>query len=206
MPKKKAVKAVVGPTPEQFVAILKRLEAPVTEIDFRNKAIIYMLAFLGFRRNEVSSIDMEHVDVKSKRIWILRKGKAERVWKTIPDGTWKCIEDWLSIRGMEDGPLFLNYDPVKKGSGRYTASSMWRMVRQLGKDVGIENLHPHAFRHFSITEVLELTDGNILHAQKHSGHSDPRMLNVYEDARVDVAGQMASLIEDKYTKIKHKKS
>jgi len=72
--------------------------------------------------------------------------------------------------------------------------------------VGIENLHPHAFRHFSITEVLELTDGNILHAQKHSGHSDPRMLNVYEDARVDVAGQMASLIEDKYTKIKRKKS
>jgi len=200
MPKRKATKTVAGPSPEKFAEILESISSPSREQDYRDRAIIYILAFLGLRRNEVASLDMEHLDVDKKRIWILRKGQSDRVWKTVPDETWKCIEAWIHMRGDQSGPLFLNYDPVGKGTGRYTASSIWRMVKKLGEGVGIPNLHPHAFRHFSITEVLELTDGNILHAQKHSGHSDPRMLNVYEDARSDVAGKMASMIEKKYVK------
>jgi integrase len=197
-PKRDPVKNVVGPTPKQFRRIVRYVSGPSTIIDYRNRAIIYMLSFMALRRNEIASLDLQHVDFHRKRIHVLRKGKRDRSWISVPTLTMSALREWVRMARIENGPLFVNFDKSKKGGGRLSVSSIYRMVKKIGEDCGIPDLHPHAFRHFAITEALELTDGNTRKAQKLSGHTDPRMLDVYEDERVDDALVVAQEIETKW--------
>jgi site-specific recombinase XerD len=44
---------------------------------------------------------------------------------------------------------------------------IWKMVKALGKRVGVRQLHPHAFRHGRGTELLRRTKGNLRAVQAH---------------------------------------
>lgn len=200
-PPKSSVKEVEGPTPEEFTRILKVVSDATGDTGVRNKAIIYLLAFKALRRNEILSLDLKHLDARRRRISVLRKGQSKREWLTLPSATFVAIDDWVDMRGAFPGPLFINFDRSNKGkSRRLTGDSLYRIVKKIGKLADVPRLHPHAFRHFSITELLEITDGNTRMAQKHSGHRDPRMLDVYEDKRQDLPGQAAQMIEDKWVR------
>ena len=199
-PKRESVKDVRGPTEAQFERILRYVQSPSTKIEHRTKAIVYMLAFMALRRNEIVAIDFEDLDIHRKSVMVMRKGKKVKESRSIPDGTMNSILDWVSIANITSGPLFINFDPTGKGSSRYSATSLYRMVRKMGDECSIKNLHPHAFRHLSITEALEVTGGSTRKAQKHSGHTDPRMIDVYEDERNDEALEVASSIEKKWLK------
>ena len=131
---------------------------------------------------------------------VLRKGKKVKESKSVPEKTMDAILKWIAVADIKEGPLFINFDPTGKGSSRYSATSLYRMVRKMGDECSIKNLHPHAFRHLSITEALEVTGGSTRKAQKHSGHADPRMIDVYEDERKDEALEVASSIEQKWLK------
>jgi integrase/recombinase XerC len=198
-PPRSNVKDVEGPTPEEFKRILEVVSDASGGTGVRNKAIVYLLAFKALRRNEILNLDIKHFDRRRRRISVLRKGKSKREWLTLPNATLIAIDDWIDMRGGHAGPLFVNFDRSNKGrSPRLSGDSLYRIIRSIGERAGVPGLHPHAFRHFSITELLEITDGNTRMAQKHSGHRDPRMLDVYEDKRQDLPGQAAQLIEDKW--------
>lgn len=197
-PRRKQVKDVSGPTEKEFQRILRYVSNPRTNSEKRLKAIVFMMAFMALRRNEIASLDIEHIDFPRERIKVLRKGQYEREWKSMPPSTAEALRDWIRAAGIEDGPLFINFNPAKLGDSRLSVTSIYRIIRKMGDDCGIDNLHPHAFRHFSITEALEVTDGNTRKTQKHSGHTDARQIDTYEDAREDQALQVASLIEKKW--------
>jgi len=199
-PKRETLKDVRGPTEAQFQRILRYVKNPTSKIEHRTRAIVYMLAFMALRRNEIVSLDVEDVDVHRKQIMVLRKGKNVKEPKSVPSMTMVAISEWINISGLTDGPLFINYDPTGKGSNRYSATSLYRMIRKIGDECSIKNLHPHAFRHFSITEALDVTGGSTRKAQKHSGHTDARMIDVYEDERRDEALEVANSIERKWIK------
>lgn len=199
-PKVEATKDVSGPTESQFLRILRYVDAPQSAIEHRTRAIVYMLAFMALRRNEIVSIDVEDIDFHRRKVMIGRKGRSKKEPISIPPKTFDAICEWMRVSSVSTGPLFVNFDPAKKGDSRYSATSLYRMVRRIGDDCSIAGLHPHAFRHFSITEALEVTDGNTRKTQKHSGHSDPRMIDVYADNREDDQLQVSSAIEGKWIK------
>ena len=191
-------KDVSGPTEAQFLRILRYVKAPSTPMEHRNRVIVYMLSFMALRRNEIVGIDVSDIDFHRSKVMVLRKGKKTKEPRSVPAKTMGAIVEWMEIANLASGPLFVNFDPSKKGGKRFSATSLYRLVRKIGKECSVKNLHPHAFRHFSITEALEVTNGSTRKAQKHSGHTDPRMIDVYEDAREDEQLLVSSAIENKW--------
>jgi integrase/recombinase XerC len=199
-PPQETVKDVEGPTPEQFERILEIADNLPGQTATRNRLLVYMLAFMGLRINECLSLDLEHVDFKKGTVSVLRKGKRrKRETRTVPKITLRVMKRWVKERGSHQGPFFTNFDlnPDSQGK-RLSHSTAYRFVRKLGEKAGVPGLHPHAFRHFSATEALELTDGNTRKAMKHTGHTSENVFNMYEDKRQDVAGDIAQQIETRW--------
>ena len=98
------------------------------------------------------------------------------------------------IQGTGPGPLFTSHAfGRQRPDKRLVAASVWKIVRQYGAKVGVR-AWPHGLRHSAITEVLELTNGNIRAAQRFAAHSTPAITGRYDDNRIDIAGDMAGLL------------
>lgn len=200
-PPQENVKEVEGPTPQEFGKILSIVDELDSNHGIRNRLMVYLLAFMGLRISEVLTLDLEHVDLKKSRIAVKRKGRQKkREWRTVPGKTMRLFKQYLKKRGNHDGPVFVSFDRNSDGENRLSRISAYRIIRKIGEKAGVEKLHPHAFRHFSVTEVLEITDGNERKAMKHSGHKSRKMIDVYEDKRKDEAGEIAQDLEDKWLK------
>jgi integrase len=201
-PPQETIKDVRGPTPKEFEAILKEVDTYESGTDLRNRLMVYLLSFLGLRISSVLSIDMQHIDAKRREVSVTWKGKRKtRVRKTVPGQTWALMERWIEDRGDHAGPLFCNYSSFADDAGkRLSRRTAGRIIERIGKRAGVPGLHPHAFRHFSATEALEVTDGNERKTMKHTGHVSRRMIDIYADERRDEAGIVAQAIEDRWKK------
>ncbi len=161
----------------------------------RDKAMIRLMYDLALRRAEVVALDLADIDVAGRRVWVLGKGKREKVPLSLPDQTLATIVCWFSVRGSEPGPLFTNMDCTGKGAAdrRLTGQGLWTVVKALGRAAGIE-VRPHGLRHAGITRGLDLTGGDVRSVQKFSRHASLQTLMRYDDNRSDMAGAVAALV------------
>lgn len=153
----------------------------------RDAALIRLLYDLGLRRNEVVTLDVEHLDVEQGCLFVQGKGREGRTRLTLPPATLAALKKWLAARGPENGPLFTNFDRARKGR-RIDGSSIYRIVRANGLG------RPHGLRHSAITAALDLFNGDLRKVQRFSRHRDVRLLNVYDDNRQDLGGQVANAL------------
>jgi site-specific recombinase XerD len=56
---------------------------------------------------------------------------------------------------------------------------VFKLVKALGKQAGLAQLHPHAFRHACGVEFLRRTRGNLRAVQEHLRHSDTQTTTLY---------------------------
>lgn len=169
---------------KQVVSRLSQREDPKSR---RDLAILRLLHDLGLRRGEIVSLDLEHLDLANGTISILGKGKTARVNLTLPPETKMALEGWLKVRGQEPGALFMNFDRARKGS-RLTGAGLYALTQSysLGR--------PHGIRHLAITEALDRTSGNVRSVQRFSRHKSLAVLNIYDDNRQDLGGEVAKLV------------
>jgi integrase/recombinase XerC len=156
----------------------------------RDRAILRCLFDLGLRRAEVLHLDLQDLDRQAGTLAVLGKGRTQKESLTLPPETKAAIEAWLIIRGEGSGPLFHSLDRARKGNGRLTGAGLYDMVRKLGAKAGLK-VWPHGLRHAAITAALDLTGGNVRAVQKFSRHRDVRVIERYDDNRMDLAGQVA---------------
>ncbi|MDP6087273.1 MAG: tyrosine-type recombinase/integrase [Nitrospinota bacterium] len=178
-----------GPGREGFVLMLDALGKREGAKAIRDRAILRLLFDLALRRAEVCSLDLADVALEAGAVAVLGKGKTERIRLTLPPETTAVLADWLSVRGDEPGPLFLNFDRAGKGR-RLTGRGLYSMIRKLGEGVGLRTW-PHGLRHAAVTEALDLTNGNLRAVQRFSRHKDVRILTIYDDNRQDLGGEVA---------------
>jgi len=158
----------------------------------RDVAILRLLRDMALRRGELVSLDLEHLDLVTSKLAVLGKGRTGRELLTIPRPTLEALRAWIEVRGTVPGPLFTNFDRAGKGS-RLTGAGIHALVRACGEAAGLK-VRPHGLRHAGITEALERTNGNLRKVQRFSRHRDMRTLEVYDDARRDMAGEVAELV------------
>ena len=156
----------------------------------RDRAILRCFFDLGLRRAEVLHLDLQDLDRQAGTLAVLGKGRTQKELLTLPFETKAAIEAWLAIRGDGAGPLFHSLDRARKGDGRLTGAGLYDMVRKLGAKAGLR-VWPHGLRHAAITAALDLTGGNVRAVQKFSRHRDVRVIERYDDNRLDLAGQVA---------------
>lgn len=181
-----------GPGLEGVRQILAELVRRTDPKSFRDLALVRMMFDLGLRRAEVVGLDLEHLDLVSGVVEILGKGRSQRERLTLPSATIAALSDWVAVRGTDAGPLFSSLDRASRGH-RLTGRAIHKIVGRLGADVGLE-VRPHGLRHAAITAALEVTQGDVRRAQRFSRHRDLRTLTIYDDARRDMAGEVASLV------------
>ena len=161
----------------------------------RDRCLLRMLHDNALRRGEVVALDVADLDLEGARVAVVGKGQTERRWLTLNAPTVAALRDWLAARGTAPGPLFLNFDPARKGNGRLTADGLHEVVRALGRRAGLgRTVRPHGLRHQGITRALELTNGNLRMVQKFSRHRDANTVQIYDDNREDLAGRVADLL------------
>ena len=185
-----------GPQRAGVIALLAAAAAQtVPGKAVRDVALLRLLHDTALRRGEVCKLDLADVDLAGSRIWIVGKGRVEKVAITLPPQTQAALAAWIELRGLDAGPLFIRLDNAAEAgaAGRLTGSGVWCIVSGLGTVAGIKT-RPHGLRHSAITAALDATNGDVRRVQRFSRHSDPRTLLIYDDCRRDLGGEVAALI------------
>src|SRR2546421_4298887 len=175
-----------GPGLSGMRRLLGALEERQDAKAVRDRALLRLAFDLGLRRGELASLDLEHLDLDAGTLAVLGKGQKGRELLTLPPETAAVLKGWLEQRGLEAGPLFLNFDRAGKGR-RLTSTSIYRIVRDLGDQVQVR-ARPHGLRRAAITAVLDLSQGDVRAAARFSRHADIRTLTVYDDNSHDLGG------------------
>jgi integrase/recombinase XerC len=191
--KTQAYRDTRGPGLDGFRSVLALTLAQPGAKGRRDAALLHLMHDLGLRRGEVVRLDVADVDLVGSRLSILGKARSQKEFVTLPEPTKAALSAWLNSRGTHDGPLFLNFDRSKKGSGRLTGAAVYYIVGRLGTRAGL-TVRPHGLRHLAITGALDLTKGDVRAVQKFSRHRDIRVLTAYDDNRQDLAGDVARLV------------
>ena len=139
---------------------------------FTTALIIKTLGEGGMRVSELVRINLE--DVSEKGVFV-RSSKKEknRVVALSPD-TLELIKTYiLDFRPKTDLKALFTGD-----YGRLSTTMVRKHVKEAGKKAGVEELHPHALRHFCATRLLK-AGIDLRKIQIHLGHSDISSTTLY---------------------------
>ena len=62
---------------------------------------------------------------------------------------------------------------------RMSGQRVRKIIKDLGKRVGVDTIHPHAFRHACGVELLKRSGGNLRAVQEHLRHADIQTTTIY---------------------------
>lgn len=166
----------------------------------RDKALIMLVYCDGLRRFEALELNLCHLDLPRRGVLIKGKGEGARIRRTIPESTRNMLAAWLKVRddhigSNPDGPVFVNLYPGYRGD-RLTGHAFGVLLQRLSVLADIPTIRPHGLRHSAITRVLDLNGGDIRKAQRFSRLKNLNHLLIYDDTRLDHAGEMADLLAE----------
>jgi integrase/recombinase XerC len=119
----------------------------------RGQAILELFYATGIRCAELVGLDLEHLDMETRMIRVLGKGRKERV---VPFGAYadRALRAWLSARlafRPRSPAVFLN-----ARGGRLTDRSVRSLVSRRVREIALaKGLSPHGLRHSFATHLLQ---------------------------------------------------
>lgn len=171
-------------TAEQMDKIWQAVsELGVTQ--FRDRALVYLLVH-GLRAEEATNLNIGSYD---GRLMFISKSKNREprivpLSQTARDAISAYIETLENQKS--DAPLLVSYHPSYWGR-RLSYAGLHEAINRLRLISGIEDLHPHRFRHTFATDIL-LQGLDYPHAMKLTGH---RSAKVFQRYTLSVAQQAA---------------
>ena len=142
----------------------------------RDRAIIEVMYSSALRLSELSSLDIDSVDIEAKCVKVIGKGKKERI---LPLGAKasEALSDWTSARcdlHPVDNALFIN-----KFGSRLSNRSIQNRLNFWVKKQGLNcKISPHTLRHSCATHLLEAS-GDLRAVQEFLGHEDISTTQIY---------------------------
>lgn len=191
------VKAILGAV-ERSRSYRSRMGGLISNVNHfadRNRAVILLLLDTGLRATELCTLKIRDVDLKSRTVTTMGKGRKQRhipMSNRTSQAIWKYLTKFRSAAAPDD-PLVLS-------SGKYPMSRdrLAHTLSDIGKRAGIQNSHPHRFRHTFAVNYLR-NGGDIYTLQAILGHSTLEMVRRYLVlAQVDLenAHRRASPVEN----------
>ena len=168
-------------TREEMVKLIE-YNYPQNLKGLRDRAIIEMLYSSGVRVGELISIKIKDLDFKEKTVYILGKGKKERLLPVTTQAI-ESIENYLMKRPAgkdKDSIIFCNL----KG-GRLTERGVQYIIDTLARNCGIyRKITPHMLRHSFATHFLE-NGMNLRYLQALLGHSNLSTTEIYTNLSIE---------------------
>jgi site-specific recombinase XerD len=153
------------------------------KIGRRDKAILELLFSSGLRVAEVTSLNQDDINLKTREIAVVGKGRKLRV-VFVSDRAAKALHSYLEQRDDEFKPLFIRYSgggSVMKGGEdlRLTARSVQRLVKKYARKAGLAiDPTPHTLRHTFATDLLR-SGADLRAVQEMLGHKNVSTTQIY---------------------------
>ena len=187
-----------GISKDQFKLMLSVLDTSKIK-GIRDLAILLLLWGNALRRSEIANCDLADYAPRERELTIIGKGNIDLpLTISLGQRTMSAIDEWLIARGENDPTLPL-FCAIHKGywGHRLTTHGIYKLVRKYAKLAGIKKvMSPHRIRHSSITEALNLTNGDVRKVQKLSRHSNLNTLMIYDDNRQNLQGEVTDMLDD----------
>ncbi|MDJ0571809.1 MAG: tyrosine-type recombinase/integrase [Pleurocapsa sp. MO_192.B19] len=200
---------------EQFKLMMDAVDTDTIK-GLRDRAILLLLWGNALRRSEVANCDVQDYSPSLGELVITGKGKiGQPEVISLGSGAIAAINKWLQARknytpsapcletvtrGRDpQDPTVPLFCAVHKGywGNRLHTHSIYKLVQKYAKLAGIDKvMSPHRIRHSSITEALNLTNGDVRKVQKLSRHSNLNTLMIYDDNRQNLQGEVTGMLDD----------
>jgi integrase len=122
----------------------------------RDAALVALMLGCGMRRAEVCSLQLSDFDRSDMSLRVVGKGGRERmIWLT--NGSADAMNDWLSIRGCDPGPLFTpihRSGRIRHGQG-LTPHALYLMLASRSSSAKIQPIRPHDARRTFVGTALD---------------------------------------------------
>lgn len=120
-------------------------------IELRDLAMIDMLASTGMRVGEIVLLNREDINFNERECVVVGKGDKERM--VYFDARTKLhLQNYLDSRKDDNPALFVS---LRSPHNRLTIGAIELRVRELGKSLGINKVHPHKFRRTLATMAID---------------------------------------------------
>jgi integrase/recombinase XerD len=154
----------------------------------RDLALIDILASTGMRVGELVRLNQSDIDFNERECKVLGKGNKERI--VYFDARTKIhLKGYLDSRIDENEALFVS---LKAPYSRLTISGIESRVRNLGRQLDIEKVHPHKFRRTLATKAID------------KGMPIEQLQQLLGHKRIDTTLQYA-MVKQSNVKLAHKK-
>jgi len=140
------------------VKVKKEVKLPYEDIDVcriqdhvhtpRDRAIIALLRSTGCRISEATGANRDALNIAQKRLTILGKGNKERIL-FMDDECILRLTEYLKTRTDYNPALFIN-----RHGERIQPGGIRKRLREIAKEAGVENVHPHRFRRTLATNLI----------------------------------------------------
>lgn len=157
-------------------------------VEKRDLALIDMLASTGMRVGELVLLNQSDIDFNDRECKVLGKGNKERI--VYFDARTKIhLQEYLDGRSDDCDALFVT---LKVPHSRLTIGGVESRVREIGKRLNIEKVHPHKFRRTLATRAID------------KGMPIEQLQQLLGHKRIDTTLQYA-MVKQSNVKLAHKK-
>jgi site-specific recombinase XerD len=154
----------------------------------RDLALIDILASTGMRVGELVLLNQSDIDFNERECKVLGKGNKERI--VYFDARTKIhLQEYLNSRDDDCEALFVS---LRGPHSRLTIGGVESRVREIGKRIDIEKVHPHKFRRTLATKAID------------KGMPIEQLQQLLGHKRIDTTLQYA-MVKQSNVKIAHRK-
>jgi site-specific recombinase XerD len=193
-PMAKMRKPVVPETPTQVLSVdeARALLKACTGRDFgsvRDTAIIRLFLDTGMRLDELSGLQVDQVDLDQNVAYVMGKGRRARA---APFGhrTAQAIDRYLRQRRRHKRADLPHLWLGVNGRPGMTDNGIGQMIRKRGTQAGIDDLHPHVFRH-TFAHEWRMAGGDDDSLMRIVGWKSRQMLHRYGASAADARAREA---------------
>lgn len=181
-------------TADDFNKMLNSIDASSSRYPERDKAILMLYMSTGMRKTALSSINIEDIDIKNKRLTVIDKGDKKQLYK-LYDKELKAISDWLDKRKSfknvsETSALF-----VSNMGNRISEAELERMIKDRSKKALGKSFSPHKLRAGFVTIMYEQTH-DIEKVRRMVGHSNATTTQRYIVTNNQEKEEAANIMEN----------
>lgn len=156
--------------------------------ELRDLAIIDLLASSGMRVGELVLLNRDDINFEERECVVCGKGDKERI--VYFDARTKIhLQNYLNARSDDDPALFVSLTVPHK---RLQIGGVEIRLRNFGKRLGIEKVHPHKFRRTLATQAID------------KGMPIEQLQQLLGHKRIDTTLQYA-MVKQSNVKLAHKK-
>lgn len=181
------LKSLPKSIPEEVLAVLMNdLRGKESRTHRRDLAICELLYSSGVRVSELCALSLTDLDMRAGIVFV-RRGKGGKDRRTFSKGAEESLREYLHVRSLFikpktkrdqlDALFFSNF------GRRLCRQSVFRIISDHARRLGLPHMSPHALRHSMATHLLD-HGCDIRSIQKMLGHESLVTTQGYADASI----------------------